>query len=171
MSKILYFRDIEHRDAVFREVFRLVRVKLPAGISDLTNATKPGDNWMKLSFTEWFPSVTYELHFATSQSEQHGRYFGSENKIVLALYFDNLIYRDAWLKAMKPYKQQIEDQLGEKVVLELWGEDDDYVILGKKLDFQKLGVEPEGYANEIAWFIQSTFQPVWMVSEGIKGNP
>ena len=54
------------------------------------------------------------------------------------------------------------------MVLDFWGENEDWVILGKKLDFQELGVEPEGYANEIALFIQATFQPVNMVNEEIK---
>jgi len=163
------FRDKEHRDAFFREVSRLVGEKLPEEMRNFNDATTPGNNWMTLRYKNRLPNVSYEFQFATERSKQHEPYFGSGDKIVLALYYDNLKLRDVWLHAMEPYKPLIEDQLGEEVVLGFWGKS--YVILGKKLDSQTLGVEPEGYANEIARFIQATFQEVGIVNEEAKENP
>ena len=169
MSKNPDFRDKEQRDAFFREVSRLVGEKLPDEMRNFTNTTRPGNNWMRLRYPGRLPNVLYELQFATERSTQHKPYFGSGDKIVLALYYDNLKLRDLWLHTMEPYKPLIEDQLGEEVVLGFWGKS--YVILGKKLDSQTLGVEPEGYANEIARFIQATFQEVGIVNEEAKENP
>ncbi len=171
MSKNPYNLDKEQRDEFFHEVSQLVREKLPDEMKDFADRTRPGNNYIRLRYPGRLPHVMYELQFATERSTQHKPYFGSGDKIVLALYYDKPDLLDAWLQAMKPYKPQIEDQLGEEVVLEFWGENDDWVILGKKLDFQELGVEPEGYANEIVRFIQATFQEVGIVNEKAKGNP
>jgi len=168
MSKNSYNLDKEQRDGFFREISRLVKEKLPVEMKDFADATEPGKNWMRLRYPGRLPYLMYELQFAKKQSKQHVPHFGSEDKVVLTLYYGKPDLLDAWLQAMKPYKPQIEDQLGEEVVLGFWGENDGWVILGKKLDFQELGVEPEGYANEIAKFIQATFQPVNMVNEEIK---
>ncbi len=169
MSKNPDFRDKEQRDAFFCEVSQLVGEKLPEEMRNFNDATTPGNNWMRLRYRGRLPNVLYELQFATELSKQHKHYFGSGDKVVLALYYDNLKLRDAWLQAMKPYKPLIEDQLCEEVVLGLWGKS--YVILGKRLDSQKLGVEPEWYANEIAMFIHATFRAVGMVNKETKGNP
>ncbi len=169
MSKILYFLDKEQRNAFFREVSQLVREKLPVELKDFTDRTIPGKNWLRLRYPKRLTYVLYELQFATELAKHHEPYFDSRDKVVLALYLDNPELRDAWLQAMKLYKSQIEEQLGDEVVLGLWGKR--YVILGKSLDYQKLGVDPEGYANEIAWFIQATFHAVWNVNDETIGNP
>ena len=168
MSKNPYDLDKEQRDAFFREVSRLITEKLPAEMKDFADRTGPGDNYIRLRYPGQLPYVMYELQFAKARAKNHEPYFGKKDNLVLALYLDNPKLRASWLQAMKPYKQRIEDQLGEEVVLGLWGKR--YVILGKKLDSEKLEVEPEGYANEIAWFIQATFEPVWMVNEETIGK-
>ena len=70
MSKNPNFRDKEQRDAFFREVSRLVREKLPVEMRNFTDATKPGNNWMRLRYPEQLPYVLYELQFATGRSKQ-----------------------------------------------------------------------------------------------------
>ena len=121
---------------------------------------------MRLRYPGRLPYIMYELQLANARAKHHVPYFGKKDNVVLALYLDNLGLREEWLQAMKPFKHQIEDQLGEEVVLGLWGKR--YVILGKVLDYEKMGVGPEEYAVEFARFIQATFQPASMVNEEIK---
>lgn len=165
MSNNPYDLDKEQRDAFFQEISRLVKEKLPADIKDFSDGTKPGKNWMRLRYPGRLPNVMYELQFAKAWAKHHVSYFGEKDNVVLALYLDNPGLREEWLQTMKPFKQQIEDELGEEVVLGLWGKR--YVIFGKVLDYEKFGVDPDGYADEIARFIQATFQPASMVNEEI----
>lgn len=85
MSNNPYEMDKEQRDVFFREISRLVRKKLPAGIRDFTDSTEPGKNWMRLRYPSRLPNVSYELQFATNKSIQHEQCFGKGNKVVLAL--------------------------------------------------------------------------------------
>lgn len=91
---------------------------------------------MRLRYPGRLPNVSYELQLAPEQAIQHEPYFGKGNKVVLALYYAKSVLKDTWLQAIKPYKPQIEDQLGEDLVLGFWGEHKDWVILEKQLDFE-----------------------------------
>ena len=88
MSKNPYDLDKEQRDEFFHEVSRLVKEKLPVEMNDFADRTRPGKNWLRLRYPGRLPYVMYELQFATEQSTQHEPYFGSGDKIVLALYYD-----------------------------------------------------------------------------------
>ena len=135
-------------------------------MKDFADKTELGKNWMRLRYPRRLPYVIYELQLAKARAKHHVPYFGEKDNVVLVLYLDNPGLREEWLQAMKPFKHQIEDQLGEELVLGLWGKR--YVILGKILDYEKLGAEPEVYAVKFAKFIQATYQPVSMVNEEIK---
>ena len=161
------FASKEERYEFFCRISTLLRHLLPPPLNEFTDKTKPTNCWMKLTYPGKLPGASYELHI-TPISKEHERIFGKGEKVVLVFYFNKGMEKVGdRVSASKHYSKQIDDSFGDHVLIELWGDNRDWVMLGIRLDTDELGTDADRYAPIVSRFIKSTIQPIMKVYQEV----
>lgn len=165
------FESVAQRDVFFRKVSSIAGIFLPKNLKLFQDATKPGNNWLRLRYPVILTGSSFELQFASINARTHQAIFGPGNHIILAHYFtynrEGIL--PIWMNAVLHYRQNIEDAFKQEVVISYWGNNNarNYVMIGVSLKQDQYGIYPEPYGITLAEFIQAVFQPIVTVTRSV----